>query len=180
MPATEPSMAPCCSAGSTSPSVIATGVAPSRLNASDWNCEAKILIFLPLKSARCRMADFEITQDGCAAISPTPCSPLSAPSDEHQFEHRRIGGNALAMFERIDEARSGHHFEALVDADEKLRRNGAGLDRAELHAFDLARDRAQLACRIDLALDPAAGIPFDRRGEILGELVRCIVDRRRA
>ena len=41
-----------CSAGSTSPSVIATGVAPSRLIATLWNGEAKIRIFLPLKSAR--------------------------------------------------------------------------------------------------------------------------------
>ena len=32
---------PCCRAGSTSPSVIATGVAPSRSNATVWNCEAK-------------------------------------------------------------------------------------------------------------------------------------------
>ena len=98
--------------------------------------------------------------------------PLVGAKPEHQLEHRRIGGDALAVLDGIDEAGRGHHLEALVDADKKLRRNDGDLDRAELHALDLPRNRAQLARRIDLALDAAAGILLDRGGEILGKLVQ--------
>ena len=84
----------------------------------------------------------------------------------------------LALRHRSDEAWRGHHFEALVEADQKFRRYDLALDRAELHAFGLTRDRAQLACRIDFGLDAAAGIFFQRGGEILDESVDLIVDGR--
>jgi hypothetical protein len=48
MPATAPSMVPCWSAGSTSPSDIETGVTPSRSIATVWKSEANTRIFLPL------------------------------------------------------------------------------------------------------------------------------------
>jgi len=46
------SIAPCCSAGITSPSDIATGEAPMRLIISSWNCDASTRIFMPSNSAR--------------------------------------------------------------------------------------------------------------------------------
>src|ERR1700685_602887 len=82
------------------------------------------------------------------------------------------------MLERVDETRRRHHFETLVDADEEFRRHGRDLDGAELRAFDLPRDRAELACRIDLALDTPAGIFLDQGSKILGKLMRRIVDGR--
>ena len=96
--------------------------------------------------------------------------PLVGAKPEHQLAHRGIGGDALAVLERIDQARRGHHLETLVDADEKFRRNFHDLDGAELGAFDLSRDRAELARRIDLGLDAPAGILLDQCGEVLGEL----------
>ena len=111
---------------------------------------------------------------------PTPCSPLLAPSPSISFNTAGSAASALAVLERIDQPRRRHHLEALVDADEELRRNDRGLDGAELHAFDLPRNRAQLARRIDLALDAAARILLDRGGEILGELMRRIVDGRQS
>jgi len=54
--------------------------------------------------------------------------------------------------------------------------NDGAVDRAELNAFDLARNRSQLARRIDLRLDPAAGVLFDGRRIALCELVQRIVD----
>ena len=55
MPATAPSSVPCWIATSTSLGDIAIGEAPSRWNATFWNSEAKMRIFLPLKSARWRI-----------------------------------------------------------------------------------------------------------------------------
>jgi hypothetical protein len=52
------------------------------------------------------------------------------------------------------------------------------LNGAELGAFDLPRDRAQLARRIDFGLDAAAGLLVDQGGVILGELVQRLVQRR--
>ena len=103
---------------------------------------------------------------------------LIGAQSEHQFQDRRIGSNALAVLDAVDETGRRHDFEALVDADKKLRWNRGRLNRAELCAFDLTWNRAQLARRIDLAFDAAARILLDRRGEVFGELVRRIVDGR--
>src|ERR1700735_30401 len=94
---------------------------------------------------------------------------------EHQLQNRRIGGDALTVLDRIDQPGSGHHLETLVDADEEFRRNDRSLDGTELYAFDLTRDRAQLARRIDLTFDAAARIPLDRGGKILRQQMRPIV-----
>ena len=102
--------------------------------------------------------------------SATPCRPLSAPRPSISL---RTAGSAARRWPsamRIDEAGRRHDLEALVDADQKFRRNDQALDRAELHAFDLPLRRAQLARRIDLDLDAAAGILLDRGRVILGEL----------
>ena len=82
------------------------------------------------------------------------------------------------MLHGADEAGRGHDLEPLVDADIEFRRHHRGLDRAELHAFDLSRDRAQLAGGIDLALDAAAGILLDRGGVVLSVLMQDVVERR--
>jgi hypothetical protein len=102
--------------------------------------------------------------------------PSVGAKPEHELEHRRIGGDALAVLDGVDETWGGHHFETLVNADVELRRNDRHLDCAELHAFDLPRHRAQLARRIDLGFDAAARIALNRGGEVLGEHVRRIVD----
>ena len=81
---------------------------------------------------------------------------------------------------RADQARRRHHLEALVDADEKFGRHDRALDRAELRALDLPRNRAQLARRIDLGLDAAAGILLQRRRIVFGEYVARIVEGRQA
>src|ERR1700722_8481987 len=97
---------------------------------------------------------------------------------QHQFPHRRIVGNTLTVLKRIDQARRGHHLEALVDANKEFGWNGRNLDSAELSAFDLPRNRTQLARGINLALDAAAGVALYRRCEVLGELMRSVIDGR--
>jgi len=79
----------------------------------------------------------------------------------------------------MESTRSRHHLEPVVDADEELGRKNGALDRAELRAFDLPRDRAELARGINLRLDPAAGVFLDRGGVVLGELVGRIVQGRK-
>ena len=178
VPAMAPSMAPCCSAGNTSPNVIATGVRPRRPKASLWNCEAKTRTFLPLKSARWRIAALAMTDDGCEVNRPTPCKPLSAPSPSSSLRTSGSCGEALRLGQRVDQAGRRHHLEALVDAGIEFRRRDHALDGAELRAFDLPRDRAELARRIDFGLDAAAGLLVDQGGVILGELVQRLVERR--
>ena len=146
MPATAPSMAPCCSAGSTSPKVIATGVAPSRSNATVWNCDAKIRNLLALEVGEVTDRSFRDDAGRLGYIEPDAVQPFLGAKAEHQLQHRRIGGDALSVLHRLDQPGGGHDLEALVDADEELRRYVRRLDRAELRAFDLPRDRAQLAC----------------------------------
>jgi hypothetical protein len=72
----------------------------------------------------------------------------------------------------------GHGLVAFVDTNQKLWRPHPALDRAELNAFDLARDRAELARRIDFCLDAAAGFLFDQRAEALKPFVLSVVHRR--
>ena len=108
--------------------------------------------------------------------SPTPCKSLVGAETEHQLAHRRIGGEPLSVRHGVDEARRRQHLEALIDADQKFGRNDLALDCAELHAFGLPLDRAQLARRINFNLDAAAGILFDRGGIVFGELVQGIVE----
>ena len=109
-----------------------------------------------------------------------PCSPLSAPSPSISFITAGSASKPLPVRERIQKARRGQHLEALVDADEELRRHDRAFDRAELHALDLARHRAQLAGGIDLDLDAAARILFDHGGKAAAELLRRVVDGRGA
>jgi hypothetical protein len=104
---------------------------------------------------------------------------LVSPETKHQLEHSRIRRNALPLLHGADEARRGHHFEALVDADQELGREHCALDRAELSTFDLPRDRTQLACRINLRLDAPARITLERGSIILAELVRRVAQRRK-
>ena len=68
---------------------------------------------------------------------PTPCRPFRAPRPSISSNTAGFGGEALPVFHRIHEPRSGHHLEAFVDADEEFRRDVHRLDGAELRAFDL-------------------------------------------
>ena len=101
--------------------------------------------------------------------------PLARPEPEHQFEHLLIGGNALPLLDRAHQTRRGHDFEALVDADKEFGRNDRTLNRPELHALDLPRDRPQLARRVDFGPDAAARSLLDRGRIVLSDLMRCIV-----
>ena len=173
-------MAPCWMAGSTSPSVIATGVAPSRLSASNWKSDAKMRSFLPLKSSRRRIPFFEMTWDGVAMNRPAPCRPLLAPSPSISLSTAGSAATRWPVLHRVDQSRGGHHLEALVHADEELGRDERALDGAELRTLDLPGDRAQLARRIDLGLDAAAGLLVDRGRDVVGDLVaRCLQGRKR-
>ena len=165
-------------AGRTSANVIGFGVAPSRFIATLSNCEAKMRTFLPLKSARCRIGALAMIEDGVDINSAAPCSPLSAPSASIS---RRTAGSAARRWPcaiEVDQAGRRQHLETLIDADQKLRCDDLALDGAELHAFGLALDRAQLARRIDFDLDAADGILLDRGGVVLGVLMQNVVERR--
>ena len=73
---------------------------------------------------------------------PDAAKTLVGAKPKHQFPHGRIARNALPVGQRIHKPRRGHHFETLVDADKELGRNDGTLYGAELHAFNLARNRA--------------------------------------
>ena len=60
---------------------------------------------------------------------------------------------------------------------QEFRRPYPALDRSELHALDLPRNRAELARRINLCLDAAAGILLHRGGETFQPFVLRVVDR---
>ena len=124
----------------TSPGDIATGVAPSRLNDADWNSEAKMRSFLPLKSSSLRIASFTMTSDCSANADGDAVQTLVGAEPEIKFQHLRIGGDLLGLRRRGDQTGRGQHFETFVDADKKLGRDDCALDRAELGAFDLPRD----------------------------------------
>src|ERR1700733_14405471 len=85
---------------------------------------------------------------------------------KHQLEHGRIGGEPLPVRQRVDEPGRRRYLEALIDADPEFGRNYTHLYGAKLYPFDLSWNRAELARRINLALDAAAGIFFDRGGKI--------------
>ena len=104
--------------------------------------------------------------------------PFIGAKTEHQLLDLRIGGDPLPVIHGIDQAGRRHHLEALVDADKEFRRNERALDGAELGAFDLSRNRAELARRINLGFDAAAGILLQRSGISLGEEIARIVERR--
>src|ERR1700722_2451915 len=123
------------------------------------------------------MADRRSCNQGGRAChhKPDATQTLVGPKPKYELFDRRVGGQTLPVLHGVDEARSRHHVEPLVDTDKELGWNHSALDRAELRAFDLPRDRAQLARVINFSLDPAARIPLDRGSIVLGELVGRIV-----
>src|SRR5204862_7391434 len=120
------------------PRVIGLGVAPSRCMATVWNCDAKTRIFLPLKSARWRIGVRATTADCEFMNSPTPWSPLSAPSASISL--RTPASAATRCPSAMDAmSRGGQDLETLVDAGQKFRRHDLTLNGAELHALGLPR-----------------------------------------
>jgi len=79
-----------------------------------------------------------------------------------------------------EQHRCGEHAETGIDPNKKIDRSDIALDIAELDAFDLARDRAELACRIDLDFYTAVGGFFDLVLVEFDELVLGLVDSRGA
>ena len=101
---------------------------------------------------------------------------LISAQRQHELEHHRIAGDPLSVRHRVDESGRSHHLVALIDADKEFRRNDCHLDRPELRAFDLSRDRAELARRVNLALDAAARILFHGGREIPAIGVGYVID----
>src|SRR5437588_10489350 len=79
-----------------------------------------------------------------------------------------------------EQHRRGEHAKTWIDADEEIHRTDITLDIAELDALDLARDRTELACRIDLHLDATAGGLLEFFFVEFNELMLRLVDRRSA
>ncbi len=104
-------------------------------------------------------------------------NPLVGAKPEHQLLQLGVFHNANFMRKVGNEARGRQHFIAFVDPSQKLGRSDIPLNRAELHAFDLPRNRSQLACRINLAFDSAAGVLFDHSDKPLAPLVLRFIDR---
>jgi hypothetical protein len=104
-------------------------------------------------------------------------NPLVGAEPEHQLLQLGVFHNANFMRKVGNEARGGQHFVAFVDPSQKLGRSDIALNGTKLHAFDLPRNRSQLACRINLAFDSAAGVLFDHGDKPLAPLVLRFVDR---
>src|SRR5580700_5017968 len=128
-------------------------------------------IFFPLRSARWRIGAFAIKDEGAFMNSPTPWRPFAAPSPSISF--KTAGSAASRCACSMESARPGAAI-----TSKRFGRNDRTLNRAELRAFDLPRNRAQLACRIDLGLNAAGRISLDRGGVALGELVAWIIQGR--
>src|SRR5262249_38330013 len=79
-----------------------------------------------------------------------------------------------------EQHRRGEHSEARIDADEEIDRSDIALDIAELHAFNLARYRPELAGGIKLHFDTPARSLFQLFFIELDELVLRLVDGRSA
>src|SRR5215471_3334491 len=79
-----------------------------------------------------------------------------------------------------EQHRCGEHAKTGIDPNKKIDRADIALDIAELDAFDLARDRAELARRIDLDFDTAVRGFFDLVLVEFDELVLGLVDSRGA
>src|SRR5262249_46349668 len=78
----------------------------------------------------------------------------------------------------LEQARHAQQLEALVHADQELRRADPDLDRAELGALDHAWNGAELTRRIELRLDAAVGAFVNRNREALHPFVLGIVEGR--
>ena len=105
--------------------------------------------------------------------------PLVGAERQHQLAHFRIGSDLFTLDERVDQPGRRHYLETLIDADKELRRDHGALDGAELRAFDLSWDRAELARRIDLTFDATARVFLDRSQEVRSEGIGDIVNGRR-
>ena len=153
---------------------------PSCLNAADWNSEAKIRSFLPLKIGD--MADRVLRNHfrGFGERHGDAMQTFVGAKPEVEFPHCLVAGDFLPLRDGGDEAWCRQHLKAFIDADKKLRRNDRALDGAELRAFDLARDRAKLARRVEFDFDPAAGVLLDVGTQCLAiQIERRIESRRR-
>jgi hypothetical protein len=103
--------------------------------------------------------------------------PLRRGKLEHRFLHGRIMDRGGGIRLVAEQHRRGEHAETRIDADKKVDRSDIALDIAELDAFDLARDRAELARWIDLDLDAAIRGFLDLVLVEFDELVLGLVDR---
>ena len=93
---------------------------------------------------------------------------------------RRILDRGNGIFIALEQHRRAEHAEARIHADEEIDRADIALDAAELNALDLAWNRAELASRVDLHLDAAAGGFLDFFLVEFDELMLRLVHRRGA
>ena len=155
-----PSMVPWSSAGTTSDSGMPTPVAPSFAIFCRSSSVPLMRSFLPEKSASVRIGFLGAVIRGAEPNVAMPTMRLGVARSSMAFSIAGSWMVAAALTSRKSNG-GAEHAEARIDADEEIDRAGIALDVAELHAFDLARDRAELARRIDLHLDAAAGRLLD-------------------
>lgn len=117
--------------------------------------------FLPLKSEEPQDRIFRAVIGRAQVQRRDADHPLGRGKIEHGFLNGRIVNGRGGVRLVAEQHRRGEHAKARIDADKKVDRSDIALDIAELDAFDLARDRAELARRIDLHLDAAAGRLLD-------------------
>ncbi len=118
-------------------------------------------------------------EEGPTGNSPTPArsQAFACPQPEKHVADRRIAEHPHILLTAREQAGRAERLVTRIDADKKLRRSDPALDRSELRALDLPRDRAELTPRVELGLDPAAGIPLHRCSKSLHPFVLHVVDR---
>jgi len=97
---------------------------------------------------------------------------------EDYFLHLRIVNRRSNVRLVAEQHRRAEDTVARLKADIEVDRTDIALDGAELYAFDLAWDRSELARRINLHLDAAAGSLLQRIFVELDVLVLGLVDGR--
>ncbi len=117
-------------------------------------------IFLPFKSASVRIGVRLISSSDSAIEQADAAQPLIGAEPEHQLAHRRVEARGAHPARRNRRRRgAARTWKRVSRPDHEFRRHQLALDRAELRALDLARDRAELARGIDLCLDRARPNP---------------------
>ena len=108
---------------------------------------------------------------------PSPTKPFGFAQIENVLVERRIEHGRRGVIVVLEQHRRAEDAKARIDADVEVGRPDIGFDRAELQPVDHARDRSELAARIDADLDPPAGGLLDGLLVELDVLVLRFVER---
>ena len=147
------------------------------MTCSVWNGDASTRIFLALeireRAHRCPHIESRRAGEKQAGADQTP---VGADGQERPGE-LRIRDDFQGMRLVAESTRCAQKLEALVNADQELRRSDPDLDRAKLRAFDHARNGAELTGRVKLRREATAAVLADHGGEAFHPLVLRIVER---